>query len=315
MAKQALGKGLGALLGNPQKPGRTEIPQSRGRTKTQSAAVPPSSETSGALTLPISEIHASALQPRKEFAESAIRELAQSIKRQGIIQPLVVRRSDAGYELIAGERRLRASQLAGLSEVPAIIKEADDSNTLRMMLIENLQREDLNPIEEAKAYAQLVDAFGLKQDDVGKQVGKSRTAVANAIRLLKLPEEVQSKLATKDLSVGQAKVILGLENPDAQQAAADHVITKGLNVRETESYIADLQGGKVKLPKRKRTPPQTTGHSLSSNHILEIETKLREKLGTKVALAYRDGSGKLEIALYSDNDLQRLMDLLQITLD
>src|SRR5205814_8711130 len=183
-------------------------------------------------------------QPRQDFAVEALQELADSIRAQGIIQPLIVRQKDGFFELIAGERRWRAAQLLGLKEVPAIVREADDASVLELALIENLQRENLNPLEEALGYSQLIEQFKFRQEDVAGKVGKSRAVVANSLRLLKLPAEVQNYLRDDRLSVGHAKVILGLPTPEEQRLAAERIIKLNLNVRQAEDLVAQWQNRK-----------------------------------------------------------------------
>ena len=226
-------------------------------------------------------------QPRKHFPEETLRELADSIREQGIVQPLIVRPAGQSFELIAGERRWRAAQMLGLAEAPVIVREADDRAALELTLIENLQRENLNPIEEAQGYARLIEQFQLKQEEVATKVGKSRTVIANALRLLKLPDSIQTSLREGRLSVGHAKVILGLTTEKHQKLAAARILKEGLNVRQTEALVARLQAREtgtitqpVPLPPLTRDP-----------HLASLENKLRERLGTKVHLRYAQGKG------------------------
>jgi ParB family chromosome partitioning protein len=229
--------------------------------------------------------------------------LANSIKEQGIVQPLVVREREGKYELIAGERRWRAAQLVGLKEVPVIIREADDRAVLELALIENLQRENLNPLEEAQGYQQLAEQFQLTQEDIALKVGKSRAVVANALRLLKLPLPVQNHLRDGQLTVGHAKVLLGLSGEKPQTLAADRIIKEGLSVRQTEALVAKLQS----TPLSSSRPP-----AVRDVHVAHLENKLREKLGTKIALRYHAGKGALEIQFFSDAELERLLGVLGI---
>src|SRR5687767_1291285 len=248
MSKPALGRGLGALLGNsPPKQSvvASALPDS-----------PPPAATIDArervLRVKLDRIQPSPMQPRKDFTPEALQELAASIKEQGIVQPLIVRDRQTHYELIAGERRWRAAQLLNLTEVPVIVREADDRSVLELALIENLQRENLNPLEEALGYSQLIDQFQLRQEDVATKVGKSRVAVANALRLLKLTPEIQAYVRDGRLSVGHAKVILSLTLGDQQKLATERVLRDGLTVRQTEELVSHLQNqpaapaGKVK---------------------------------------------------------------------
>jgi ParB family transcriptional regulator, chromosome partitioning protein len=294
MAKPALGRGLGALLGgNPP--------------LTQSAPAPDNRER--VLRVPLNKIRASALQPRKEFSDEALRELADSIREQGIVQPLIVRERDGFFELIAGERRWRAAQLLQLPEVPVITREADDRAVLELALIENLQRENLNALEEAQGYAQLAEQFQLTQEEIALKVGKSRASVANATRLLKLPVSVQKFVREGRISVGHAKVILGLTDEKNQNLAAERVIKEGLNVRQTEGLIAKLQkrGSRVAAAK-----PETVAVPNGDPHVADLESKLREVFATKVQLNYAQGKGSLEISFFSDAELERILQILGV---
>lgn len=259
--------------------------------------------------LALQQIRPNPLQPRKEFTAEALQELADSIREQGILQPLVVRQREQHFELIAGERRWRAAQLLGLADVPVIVREADDRTLLELALIENLQREDLNPLEEAQGYAELIEKFTLRQEDVALKVGKSRVAVANALRLLKLPAEVQALLRDGRISVGHAKVILGLSTEAYQKLAAERVVKKGLNVRQTEELVALMQKAGTGAAGSKIDP------AAADSNITALETRLRERFGTKVALRYRQGKGALEIRFFNDDDLNRILDLLGVTID
>jgi ParB family chromosome partitioning protein len=233
--------------------------------------------------------------------------LADSIREQGIVQPLIVRDRQNHYELIAGERRWRAAELIGLKEVPVLVREADDAATLELALIENLQREDLNAIEEALGYAQLSEQFALTQEVVAGKVGKSRAAVANALRLLKLPAPVQKDIREGRLSVGHAKVILGLPY-EKQQHAASRIVREGLNVRQTEEMVARM------LAATGSSTPATAPAPRDAQVAL-LEGKLRERFGTKVQLHYRSGKGALEIAFFSDAELERILEVLGISAD
>ncbi len=305
MAKPALGRGLGALLGDS--PIAKPLVPAPATT-----AVPPAAPTADAREsvqrVPLERIRPCPLQPRKDFAAEGLRELADSIKEQGIVQPLIVREHDGNLELIAGERRWRAAQLLGLAEVPVIVRPADDRAVLELALIENLQRENLNPLEEAHGYAQLVEQFQLKQEEVATKVGKSRAVVANALRLLKLPASIQTSLREGRLSVGHAKVILGLATERHQKLAAERIIKDGLNVRQTEALVARLQAREAGTP-TKPLPPTPLSRDA---HVASMENKLRERLGTKVHLRYAQGKGALEIAFFSDAELERILQILGI---
>ena len=246
-------------------------------------------------------------QPRKDFSDEAIQELAESIKAQGIVQPLIVREQGDIFELIAGERRWRAARTAGLLEVPIIVREADDRKVLELALIENLQRENLNPIEEALGYSELIRKFELTQEAVAAKVGKNRATVANAMRLLRPAPEIQNHIRNNRLSVGHAKVILGLPDGEQQMLAADKVLRANLNVRQTEKLVSQLS--------KPGNDASTAGASVApvvDPHITDLENKLREHLGTKVNLKYRQGKGSVEIKFFNDEDLERVMQLLGV---
>jgi ParB family chromosome partitioning protein len=319
MVKPVLGRGLGALLGGagaakPAPATPAPAPASPFAAPAASAPVPapvaPAGET--IRKVPLSEIHPCAFQPRKDFAPEAIQDLAASIKEQGIVQPLLVRKSADGYELIAGERRWRAAQVVGLSEVPVIVREATDAQLLELALIENLQRENLNAIEEALGYNQLLGQFGLTQEQVSTKVGKSRAAVANALRLLKLAPELQGYLRHGQLSVGHAKVILGLVIEAEQKLAAERIIKDGLSVRETEELVAGMLGKNSASEgvrhSAKKTPPKDA-------HVADLERKLQERFGTRVALKYKAGKGSVEIRFFNDDDLERVLQVAGIKMD
>ena len=306
MAKPALGRGLGALLGDSpiaKPPGPAPI-----STTTAPQAASTADVRERVQRVPLDRIRPCPLQPRKDFSAEALNELADSIKAQGIVQPLIVRERDGHLELIAGERRWRAAQLLGLTEVPVILRQADDRAVLELALIENLQRENLNAIEEAQGYAQLVEAFQLKQEEVATKVGKSRAVVANALRLLKLPASIQASIREGRLSVGHAKVILGLATEQHQKLAADRILKEGLNVRQTEALVARLHAretGTITKP----FPPAAVG---TDTHVASLENKLRERLGTKIHLRYAQGKGALEISFFSDAELERILQILGV---
>lgn len=306
MAKPALGRGLGALLGG--NPPLTQPPPAP--TVQQSALPTPAPDNrERVLRVTLDKIRPSALQPRKEFSDESLRELADSIREQGIVQPLIVRARGEFFELIAGERRWRAAQLLNLPEVPIITREADDRSVLELALIENLQRENLNAIEEAHGYAQLAEQFQLTQEEISAKVGRSRAVVANAMRLLKLPETIQKFVREGRLSVGHAKVILGLVDEKNQKLAAERVIKDGLNVRQTEGLVAKLQ----KRGSKSATQPETVVTPAGDPHVADMEAKLREIFATKVQLKYAQGKGSLEISFFSDAELERILQILGVT--
>ena len=308
MVKSGLGRGLGALLGgNPV--AKPAVPVSISKIVTESVPIAESQDRVQRVAL--ERIRACPLQPRKDFAPEALRELADSIREQGIVQPLIVREQNGTLELIAGERRWRAAQLIGLAEIPVIVRQADDRAVLELALIENLQRENLNPIEEAQVYAQLIDQFQLKQEEVATKVGKSRAAVANALRLLKLEPAVQLFVREGRLSVGHAKVILGLGSEKLQRIATERVLKEGLNVRQTEGIVARLQNREKGLAP-KADPMGTVGRD---THVASLESQLRERLGTKVSLRYVQGKGALEIIFFSDAELERILQIIGINAD
>ncbi|MCI9170640.1 MAG: ParB/RepB/Spo0J family partition protein [Lawsonibacter sp.] len=277
-----LGRGLNALLGDPDLPEQNE----------------------GSVSLPISQVEPGLNQPRKRFDEEALSDLAESIRVHGIIQPLTVRRLASGYyQIIAGERRWRAAKAAGLREVPAVIIEADDRKVMELGLIENLQREDLNPAEEARGYRTLMEEYGLTQEQVARQMGKSRPAITNTLRLLALPDEVMKLVEENALSAGHARAILGAPTAALQKEAAARVVKEQLSVRQTEALIKSLQ-------KEKKERPKTQGPDLSL-YLGELEKDLAGRLGRKVKIAHKGKKGRIELEYYSDQDLEALLALLR----
>ena len=306
MAKPALGRGLGALLGNSP----IATPPVSAPVSSIIPGAPAASDPHERVQrVALDRIRPCPFQPRKDFSPETLRELADSIKEQGIVQPLIVRERDGHLELIAGERRWRAAQLLGLAEVPVILRQADDRAVLELALIENLQRENLNPIEEAHGYAQLIEQFQLKQEEVATKVGKSRAVVANALRLLKLPPSIQTSIREGRLSVGHAKVILGLASEKHQKLAFERILKEGLNVRQTEGLVARLQAREAGTVTR----PGVITPLTRDAHVASLENQLRERLGTKVHLRYVQGKGALEITFFSDAELERILGILGIT--
>ena len=305
MAKTGLGRGLSSLLGaRPPADKKTKGGKKPASTPPPATAEPPNE-------VPTGEILPGAMQPRNGFNDDSLNELAESIRENGIMQPLVVRPREGGYERLAGERRWRAAQMAGLATVPIVIRDVDDRTALELALVENLQRENLDPIEEAKGYAQLMDQFDLTQEEIATKVGKNRATVANTLRLIKLPAEVQAYVRDGLFSSGHAKAILGLKNAKDQIAAAKRVIKKELSVRQAEELVAALG----------QAAPDKTKHgsagkrSTTDAHRLALESKLRERLGTKVSLRYRKGKGSVDIKFFNDEDLQRILETLGIKAD
>ncbi len=256
------------------------------------------------LTVRISQVVPNAEQPRKEFDEEALRELAESIRQYGVLQPLLVQKKGKYYEIIAGERRWRAAKMAGLKKIPVLIKEFSPQETMEISLIENIQRENLNAIEEAMAYKRLLTEFNLKQDDVAKRVSKSRTAITNSMRLLKLDERVQNMLAEEQISAGHARALLGIEHLEQQFEVAEKIVREKLSVRETEKLIKQIQN--PRMPKEK---PEATQEDVLYH---QIEETLKEILGSKVSIRRKSKEkGIVEIEYYSAEDLERIMDLMR----
>ena len=282
-AELGLGRGLNALLGDP-------VLQDQGE---------------GSVSLPISQVEPGLNQPRKRFDPEALAELADSIREHGIIQPLTVRRLSSGYyQIIAGERRWRAAKQAGLDEVPAVIIEADDRKVMEIGLIENLQREDLNPAEEARGYQVLMNEYGMTQDQVAQRMGKSRPAVTNALRLLNLPEDLMALVEEGKLSAGHARALLGAPTPALQRQAAKAVLDKGLSVRQTEALVKALQ---------KEKKPKVRTEDMLAIYLADLEKNLGSQLGRKVHIQHRGKKGKLELEYYSEDDLETLLRLLNYT--
>ena len=262
-------------------------------------------DAAGAATLPLREIEPNPEQPRKKFDEEALSGLAASIQENGLLQPIAVRpkRIGTGYLIIAGERRWRAARLAGLTEVPVLIKDVTDEQAAALALIENLQREDLDPIEVAEGCRQLIEKYGLTQETAAKRLGKSRSAVTNSLRLLGLPEDVRARVSDGTLSAGHAKVLLGLPEPNLIRAAAQEVTERGLNVRQTEALCKKL----ARPPKPPRPKPDAFTRP---KRAVEVEAALKEVTGSEVHVEYKDGKGSLKIDFYSDEMLQKFVSLL-----
>ncbi len=296
MAKVVLGKGLGALIST---------------NKPASQAVEPWERVERVALL---DIVPSPLQPRKAFHSEQLQELVESIREHGIIQPLIVRKVEGRFELIAGERRWRAANQLGLKEAPVIVRQASDRDVLELALIENLQREDLNPIEEAHAYRRLAEEFSLRQEDIAQRVGKSRSVVANSLRLLDLHSQVQAYLAQGRLSVGHAKVLLALQNHDEQLVAAELTIRQAATVRMTERLVA-AQLAHQGLGKSGK-PGARLGQGNSAivqNAVGDLENRLRDKLATHVTIHHGEKKGRIEIQYYGNDDLDRILLLLGVS--
>lgn len=293
--------------GGPVKPATPAAPAT---ASTPAPAPAPVGEQ--VLKVPVGRINPCPFQPRKDFAPEKIEELANSIKEQGILQPLIVRKKGDGYELIAGERRWRAAQLAQLTELPVIVRQASDEQVLEFALIENLQRADLNPLEEALGYSQLMQQFSLTQEDVAQKVGRNRATVANSLRLLQLSPEVQAFLRSNLLTVGHAKALAGLTAHDKQKTAAEEIIREQLSVRATEDLVAALQAQAPASRNGLATKPPIIAPDV---HVSALQSRLQEKFGTKVFVKYRKGKGAVEIRFFSDDDLNRVLDLIGVSLD
>jgi len=288
MARSGLGKGLGALIGTPAVAERMDVGESGERVH----------------QISLGSIMPSALQPRKDFGREALQELIDSIRQHGIIQPLIVRQAGTRFELIAGERRWRAAQEVGLASVPAIVRTANDLEVLELSLIENLQRADLNPIEEAQGYARLVNEFGMRQEDIALKVGRSRAAVANALRLLDLHPLVQVWLTQNLISVGHAKVLLALKAHEEQLLTAETVLRRNATVRSTERLVARLLG----IGRSRRKSRRVTSESSATGTAVEdLQNRLQQHLATHVIIHHGDKRGRIEIEYYGTDDLQRIV--------
>lgn len=297
-AKKGLGKGLEALFG--------EETTTRAQGK-YTAGPERKALATGEVKIKITSIVPNKDQPRKNFDKERLEELAASIKEQGVLTPLIVRKIGENYEIIAGERRWRAAQVAGLKEVPVVVREYDDRQTAEIALIENLQREDLNAIEEAQAYAMLMEDYHLTQDEVGKRVSKNRSTITNALRLLKLVPEVQQMVVDGMISGGHARTILALEDESKQAALAEEIVQNRLSVREVEKRVKTLNKKKNAPPKTKAKPEEEKDLSIFYK---EYESKMQDILGTKVHINRKDNSkGRIEIDYYSQAELERIMDL------
>ena len=283
MNRKALGKGINALIPDFE----MGIPEA---------------EPSAANDLLVDEISPNRLQPRSYFDDTKLEELVTSIKEHGVLQPVVVQKADSGYELIVGERRWRASKKLGLKKIPAMIREVSDAQSLEIAIIENIHRQDLNPIEEAEAYARLANEFALTQEMVAKKVGKSRTAVANTLRLLKLSRKIKEDLISEKISMGHARALLGLENSKQMETLRKEIIKQDLTVRQTEGRVNKIKAGSVNKP-----GPPTAKKDI---FIKDLEKDLARRLGTKVDISPKKNGGKLVVTYYSDDDLDRIQGLI-----
>lgn len=291
MAARGLGKGLDALIPNVDIKGKNVIKDTDEKKEPDTI-------------VKITKIEPNREQPRKNFDEDALQELADSIKQFGLLQPILVQDRKTYYEIIAGERRWRAAKLAGLKEVPVIIRDYTDQEIVEISLIENIQREDLNPIEEALAYKRLLTEFNLKQDEVAERVSKSRTAVTNSMRLLKLCDKVQQMIIDDMISSGHARALISIEDPEEQYNIAQKIFDEKLSVRDVEKLVKNLN--KPEKPKKEKEEDKSLEVIYQ-----DVEEKLKQSLGTKVAIASKgNGSGKIEIEFYSHDDLEKIISLL-----
>jgi len=281
MHRKALGRGLEALI--------------PGGTATATAEAP----ASGARELALADISANPFQPRKRFDDEAIKELAASIRANGVLQPILVRRFGAEeYQLVAGERRLRAASLAGLERIPAVIRQVSDGEMMELALVENIQRQDLDPIEEAKAFQTLIEKIGLTHDQLSERVGKQRSSISNSLRLLGLPAEVQDMVSRGTLSAGHARALLGVPASGDQLAAARYVVNRGFSVRRTEAFI-----------RRKLRMQHSRPRSQKATALSDLETRLQQRFGTRVSISPGRRGGRVEFEYFSDEDLERLLEL------
>ena len=278
MVKRGLGKGLEAL-----------IPKAEQKEKGL------------VVEMDVESLTPNLFQPRKNFDKEKMEELKESIRKHGIIQPIVVRKMASGYEIVAGERRLKAAKEIGLKKIPAIIKILNNEKSLEIALVENIQREDLNPIEQANSFKRLIDEFNLTQQELAEVTGKSRALVANTTRLLKLNPEIQKNISEGKISFGHAKLLLSIEDEEVQRAVCDRIISNDLSVRDTERLIKNI--GKVQKKQFKVT-------NISIEHFPEVEGRLREILGTKISILYDGKKGKINIEFYNKEDLRRIVNLL-----
>lgn len=290
--RSGLGRGLNALI--------PDEPVTEKKEKIVEKVIEKKIET----MVRLSQIEPNKNQPRKNFNEDSLEELAESMKQFGVIQPLIVQKKNDYYEIIAGERRWRAAKIAGIKEVPVIIKDYSDEEVMEIALIENIQREDLNPIEEAMAYKRLLKEYNLKQDEIADKLSKSRVSITNSMRLLKLPEEVQNMIVDEMISSGHGRALLGLENAEQQILLANKIFDEKLSVRETEKLVKEIQNPKLKKEKEEYT----------DGFIYEkIENEMKEIIGSNVSIKRKTrDKGKIEIEYYSGDDLERIMDLMKL---
>lgn len=310
MAKRTgLGKGLGAIFGDEVMESAAEEQEAKHQAKSKKAQEPEKKEEDSdigrELMVKVTSIEPNREQPRKDFNEEAMGELAESMKVYGVLQPLLVQKKGDYYEIIAGERRWRAAKLAGLKEVPVVIREYTKQQTMEIALIENVQREDLNPIEEAKAYQRLIQEFELKQEEIAARVGKSRVTITNSMRLLKLDERVQEMLIQNQITGGHARALLTIEDGELQYKLAGKIIAENLSVREIEKIVKSLS--KKKNPKEKNVEDESLALIFR-----DLEERMKSAMGTKVSINRKDkNKGRVEIEYYSESELERIVELIE----
>ena len=307
MAKKGLGKGLGAIFGEDVVKENKEETEKKAKAKAEAKAAEEMDEKGRILMLKLDLVQPNKEQPRKTFDEEKINELAESIKNYGVLQPLLVQKNDSFYEIIAGERRWRAAKAAGLKEVPAVLKEYSKQEAMEISLIENVQRADLNPIEEALGYRQLIDEFGLTQEEIAVRVAKSRTAITNTMRLLKLDEQIQNMLVQGVITSGHARALLSLEDTQMQLKAAKEILDKKLSVRETERLVKRLQKEASGEKKEEKKKDETLALIYQ-----DLEDRMKSVMGTKVSIHNKDkNKGRIEIEYYSEAELERIMEMIE----
>ena len=307
MAKKGLGKGLGAIFGEDVVKENKEETEKKAKAKAEAKAAEEMDEKGRILMLKLDLVQPNKEQPRKTFDEEKINELAESIKNYGVLQPLLVQKNDSFYEIIAGERRWRAAKAAGLKEVPAVLKEYSKQEAMEISLIENVQRADLNPIEEALGYRQLIDEFGLTQEEIAVRVAKSRTAITNTMRLLKLDEQIQNMLVQGVITSGHARALLSLEDTQMQLKAAKEILDKKLSVRETERLVKRLQKEASGEKKEEKKKDETLALIYQ-----DLEDRMKSVMGTKVSIHNKDkNKGRIEREYYSEAELERSVEMIE----
>ena len=307
MAKKGLGKGLGAIFGEDVVKENKEETEKKAKAKAEAKAAEEMDEKGRILMLKLDLVQPNKEQPRKTFDEEKTNELAESIKNYGVLQPLLVQKNDSFYEIIAGERRWRAAKAAGLKEVPAVLKEYSKQEAMEISLIENVQRADLNPIEEALGYRQLIDEFGLTQEEIAVRVAKSRTAITNTMRLLKLDEQIQNMLVQGVITSGHARALLSLEDTQMQLKAAKEILDKKLSVRETERLVKRLQKETSGEKKEEKKKDETLALIYQ-----DLEDRMKSVMGTKVSIHNKDkNKGRIEIEYYSEAELERIVEMIE----